>query len=327
MSTRKDTPQWARYRNAKRLRRKRKSYHPEAGSMSNRLILEAPLVFSLIRNRSAVIEYISKTMSHINNGKFVLMDISHIDYTDYATVSLLIAWMMDSRTMRHASFKHLVVRTPDSNSYPGEIFQRCHFDGTVTKLDKKHNYFMSRTSKVINSVYTSEIIHFTSRSGVISGQQVINPMLVEIFSNTNNHATISGSSKIPWFVSIVDNDDVVCFSIIDLGIGIYESLRTNDAIINLPESEKMIVERMYENKQSRYLATQIPRGVFSSTKKAYRGKGLKQIHDLASPRIFNKFMLITNRAMIDMLDLGRIYSDAEHSLSGTVYYWEIRKDY
>ncbi len=326
MATRKNTPIWARYQNKKRLKRKYRLYHPKLGSLSNRLTLEAPANFSLIHNRSAVVEYVNKTTSHINEGEFVLMDMNRIEQTDFVTVSWIIAWMMDPMTKRYAMFKHLIVRTPCGNNQPGDTFRRCHFYGTVTRLNKSHNYFMSRTSNVINSAYTKEIIDFASASGVETGRTVLNPILVEIFSNTNNHATVDSNSKIPWFVSLVDNEETVCFSIIDLGVGVYESLRTNDAIRNLPERERSVVEEMYDNSQSQYLALQIPHGVFSSTKKRYRGKGLKQIYDLVSPKIFNKFILISNRAMVDMLDLSRTHNDADCNLSGTIYYWEIRKD-
>lgn len=326
MASRKLTTEWARYKNHKRLKRKGRKYIPKINIGVKRVVVHAPESFSIIELREEVIEYIDKILKYSNKNKFVLMDMSKIYKTDALTVALIIAVMMDRRESNIKSFvRHVSVKIPTGNSQPAEIFRKCHFDDTVTTHIADQNYFMSRTDKAINIKYTNEIINFAADRGVSDARTILNPILVEIFSNTNNHASID-EGKIPWYLSIMDNGESLCFSVIDLGMGIFESLRTNQAIKNLPKHEYDVVSDMYDNEQSKYLSLQIPNGVYSSTKETYRGKGLREIYEKAiSSTTCRKFVIISNKAMVNLLDINNIQHDSNSSFSGTSFYWEMKK--
>lgn len=326
MANRKLTAEWARYKNRKRLKRKGKKYFPRINAKTRNVVVSAPEIFSIIESREKVIEYIDKIFEYSSKDKSVVMDMSAIIRTDALTVSLVIAIMMDSRESNINSFvKHVTVKIPTGDSQPAEIFRKCHFNDTVTTRIADQNYFMSRTDKVINMKYTNEIIKFATNRGVSDAKTILNPVLVEIFSNTNNHASID-QEKVPWYLSIMDNGESLCFSVIDLGIGIFESLRTNQAIKNLPKSEYDVVNDMYDNEQSKYLSLQIPNGVYSSTKESCRGKGLKEIYEKAnSSTTCKKFVIISNKAMVNLLSIKTIQKDSGSSFGGTAFYWEMKK--
>lgn len=324
------TPRWAVICNNRRLRRKHRRYsRPPIGSPFNRLVAVAPQVFSLLKNRDETITYINTILSKAGEGCFTRMDMSQIAYVDQVTVSLVISLMMDRRVASKARLRHIEVAIPSDNSEPADMFRLCDFHKTVTAKDVDRNYFLSRTSNQVNQRFTEEIINFAEQHGA-RDVKVLNPLLVEIFSNTNNHATPSDdSSKTPWFLSVVNRDDRICFSVIDLGIGIYESLRTHDALRCLPKKELALVEKMYSDKQSLYLAKSIPNGVYSSTKSRSRGKGLKTIYNIGRNWTnFSEFVIITNRALVDILGSSarrpRAF-DSNASLGGTIYYWEMKK--
>ena len=297
-------------------------------SPSRRIIIRAPKIFSLIKNRNRTIAYVNGIFNKAKQGIFLQMDMSKVQYTDPLTVSLIISLMMDRRVEKIKSFKYIHVRTPDKNMNSFEVFEKCYFHDTVLLTgNANQNYFMSRMYSTVNQRYTGEIIKFAHSKGVRDAKTILNPILVEIFSNTNNHATPTDETvKIPWFISIMEKEDRLCFSVVDLGIGIYESLRSNSAICNLPKEEYNTIACMYGNEQSRYLSRTIPGGVYSSTKLNFRGKGLKEIYEKVnnSTTCLN-FVIITNKAIIDVRNIEKIQLDSNESLSGTTFYWEMKK--
>lgn len=329
MGYRKNTVEWARYKNAKRMSRKGKHYIPsmQYGNFRNRIIVKAPKKFSLIDNRDQVIHYINEIFTTAHSGLFIRMDMSEIEYTDPLTVTLVMALMMDARMESQKKLRYIEVKIPSKNVDAGRTFEECHFKDTVVTGYANQNYFMSRTSLQVNQSYTGEIIEFAKSKGISDATSILNPLLVEIFSNTNNHATLSTEDiKLPWFLSIVERNDRLCFSVIDLGIGIYESLRSNDAIQNIPKQEFNVLVDMYSNDQSRYLSQTIPKGVYSSTRLNFRGKGLKTVYQKAnSSTTCTKFDIISNKAMIDILNINRVHHDSDESFSGTAFYWEMKK--
>ena len=288
--------------------------------------MAAPENFSILTNRESVIAYIRKVLDYTEDKKYIIMDMGKIKNTDALTVSLVIAIMMDSSQQNLKSFvKYASVRIPPRNSEPGMIFRKSHFDDTVMTGNANQNYFMSRTDKIVNEKFTKEIIEFAYKKGIKDARTILNPILVEIFSNTNNHAS-KDNRKVPWFLSIVEDDERLCFSVIDLGIGIYESLKTSNALRHLPQPEFNVIRDMYDNDQSRYLASQIPNGVYSSTKKSFRGKGLKEIYEKANhSTTCKKFVIITNKAMVNLLDIASFCVDTSFSFNGTAFYWEMTK--
>ena len=326
LANRKKTSEWAKYKNRKRIQRRYKFYTPRTIDRRSRINLWAPSIFSIIESREKVIAYFKDVFDHSKRGDYVVMNMGKIIKTDALTVSLVIAIMMDSRRSNVDSFvKHVKVVVPTGNSQPAEVFKKSHFRDTVTTHNANQNYFMSRTDMAINTKYTGEIIDFAESRGVSDAKTILNPLLVEIFSNTNNHASLY-EEKVPWFLSIMDDGEMLCFSVIDLGIGIYESLRTSRAIRKIPQKEFNIIDNMYDNRQSKYLSYQIPRGVYSSTKEACRGKGLKEIYEKANnSTTCKRFVIISNKAMVDLLNINKIQDDSGFSFDGTAFYWEMEK--
>ena len=98
------------------------------------------------------------------------------------------------------------------------------------------------------------------------------------------------------------------------------------ALKNISKKDHSIIEEMYNNKQSKYLASEIPNGICSSTKESSRGKGLKEIYERANnSTTCKKFVIISNKAMVNILNTKKTYYDSDHSFNGTAFYWEMQK--
>ena len=222
MIPRKKSPKWAFQKNRKRIRRKGVKYvsTPIPGNVRKNIPIKhiiAPRNFSLLESRFEIIEFLRNIEEETQKGKYFSINLKGIKATDALTVSLLITIMMDSKT----HIRRVVI--PPKNSPARDIFEKANFRGTVTAKNLDKNYFMSRTDMKVNQKFTEEIIEFAKNRGVVDAEEVLNPILVEIFSNTNNHASIDDAIKVPWFISIAEQEEKLCFSVIDLGIGIYES--------------------------------------------------------------------------------------------------------
>ena len=319
MANRKNSPRWADYKNRTRLKRKNVRYVPKW--MPSEDVIVMPNNFSILRSRHSTVEFLAHMIERARDGSRPSLNMVSLHETDELTISILMAIMMDERNIFTRQY-----RLPSKGTASRKIFDLTHFEATVTKGNNTQNYFMSRTDKTVNGEYRKEIIDFAREHGIDDADSTLNPILVELFSNTNNHATEEGSKDIPWLVSIVVRDDRLCFSVIDLGMGIYESLKTNQALKNLPKDEFDVVENMYDNRQSKYLSLQIPKGIYSSTRLESRGQGLLEIYNRARhSTTCKKFVIITNKAMINLLNIGKIYDDTYVSFEGTSFYWEMER--
>lgn len=300
---------------------------------NRRKVLSAPSDFRLVHNTNEVIGYFDTILKSIEDGIYSRIDMSEIEKVDLATISVLISMMMDNRSRRSRIRKYVKVTYPSGNNQPGRLFAQSHFRETVTTGRADNTYFLSRTSTIVNQDYIEEVASRT-RDFVANSKydRTIPPILVEIISNTNNHATpidAPENFQIPWFMAVSEdvNTGKMYFCVVDLGIGIYESLWEKGIANKDSVGFEDAIRDMYENSQSKFLAKNIPSGVDSSTGLFYRGQGLKRIFDLTQSSNYDSFAIITNKAKVNLKQIDRYNADASVSFNGTVYYWEISKQY
>jgi hypothetical protein len=333
----------AENKHRKFLKRKYKRYdqllRQEFGPKNRSLKIEkeslyAPANFSLFDNREEVAKYFLEIRKNIDNKIPTIMDMATIERTDFVTICFLIATMMDGRERIRTLFQYLTVRVPRANAEVRDLFDKAQFLETVTKRGiADHGYFLSRLDKSINKEYSLDILNraqkfFQDKVDLAT----LSPILTEIFTNTNNHANPDSqddSDKLPWFASSLEVPDEgkICYSVIDLGVGIHQSL--SDKGVKLVSTGGLTwtaLQNMFSTSQGRLLSTGIPGGVNSSTKLLYRGQGLKDIYDNANLGPYRKFELITNKARVNLKDASNIYPDSTANLEATIYYWEIQYD-
>ena len=328
----KGSPEWARYKDRRRLLRKGLTYTPNLEF--TRLIEDrgkdfifAPENFSLADNPGGVIEYFRSVQDNAKAQVQSVMDMRSVDKTDLATISLLISVMMDRRKSAKLFKKHVTVYIPPKNTEAGRLFRKAQFHETVTAHGiADHAFFLSRRSTKVNEDYLRDVLNYAERFLGVKNPGKLSPLLVEIISNTNNHANPDvkeEEDRLPWFLSIFEDKDTgkMIFSVVDLGVGIFESLKMK-GLAGADNFEDSIRD-MYQNSQSKFLRTNIPKGVDSSTGLLYRGKGLQTIYEYAKSAIYDRFTIITNQANVDLKNTGKNTVDSGVSLDGTVYYWEM----
>ncbi len=339
MTRRKGSAAWAKYKDERRRRRQNVSYAPNPNyrklfapeSDTDRIQLVAPKKFSILTNRDEVIRYLKRVAEHVRQRDYAVINMRDITSTDLATIAIVISMMMDERAEEGLMRKYMNVYIPPPHTNPGRLFMEAQFHQTVTKEGiADHTFFLSRRSNEVNIEYIADVLKYARSFLGEDNVEYLSPIMVEVMQNTNNHANPDGtedSENIPWFLAVHENAEtgVMTFTIVDLGIGIFESLKLK----NLADTSKLFddaITDMYGNSQSKFLSVNIPKGVDSSTGLAYRGKGLKTVHALANKGNYGTFKVVTNRALIDVLNTSKVAIDSSESISGTVFYWEMDKN-
>lgn len=336
-------------RNIKEIERRRKhkaklrSYKQRSSTFYRQYIrpkqeyanIEAPNTFSISTNRFETIDYLNKINKKLKNKIFTRMDMSAVDMTDLPTICLLTGYMLDHRTKS----TYLEVRIPPKNSPRRKIWDDVQFDSMVVKRRRsnfKTGRFLSRSKNDVNINAIGEILNEAINFfGIDKRPQILNlsPVIVEIIENTGLHADPKKKNKLPWIINThtIKKDGVLEmeFCIVDLGIGIYDSIKENVRRWNTVKAK--ILHRLTNaldnsSEQSLFLAENIPKGIGSSTNEGTRGKGIRYIHEVSKSPIFTQFDIITNKAQVDLKNIGDIKKDSSESLFATIYHWRIQLD-
>lgn len=335
----KGSARWADYKNKKRLRRKYVRYIPNANYRAietpanddDREDIVAPENFSILTNRNAVIEYLDKIVASFLKKQYSIMNMGGINKTDLATIAIVISMMMGKRSLEAKMRKYVNVRIPPAHNEPGQLFRRAQFRQTVTKEGiADHTFFLSRRSTKVNTDYVGDVLNYAKNFLGQESADGLSPIMVEIMQNTNNHANPEkkiDALNIPWFLAVLEDAEtgIMTFTVVDLGIGIFESLKLKNLADTSGQFEDAITD-MYDNSQTKFLSNNIPKGVNSSTGLSYRGKGLQTVHALANKGNYDTFKIVTNRAIVNILNTDDIRTDSGASFGGTVYYWEMSKN-
>lgn len=315
---------FAKRKHFKELKRKGKKYNPRNWDALRSHVgratgqdISAPINFSIINNTDEVVHFFDSLRYHQTNRSFVKANLRGVEYTDLATVSVLMAHMYDDRL----PWGYLTVMAP-INEQPRAIFKKVEFDETVTKRNSDKAHFLSRSGIDDNREHKEAVLQRVQKFNSGLKDTLLNPLLTEILSNTNNHADYSKTGVVPWLITMEEDESKkeIKFCVIDLGVGIYERLVYTDRII---KRRKIVtkIQNFFRQSQNSTLSFNIPKGLLSSTKLSYRGQGMKNIYNIANNQGFTIFKVITNKAHVNLKNKGDVTEDAVSNFRGTLYYW------
>ncbi len=290
----------------------------------------APANFSILDNRDSVIKYFNTVKRMLDQEEYTQMNLRKVTSIDLPTLCLLGAFMLD----RNTKSKYLEVTSPLSNSAAYRFFEEAQFENMIIKKrrpDFNSGAFLSRSenevdNKAIGDILTKTVSYFGEKNR--QRLRDIHPIIIEIVTNTADHASPDKNHTLPWIVNTYETKDssgnkVKQYCIIDMGVGIYETL--TDKANSQQQGKSLwraIIKR--ENSQGEFFRRAIPKGLQSRTTLPERGKGIKYIYDTVSnDEMYKRFEIITNKTKIDLVNLGSVEKDSSESLPATIYYWEI----
>ncbi|MBU2949710.1 hypothetical protein KO493_03250 [Tamlana agarivorans] len=182
--------------------------------------------------------------------------------------------------------------------------------------------------KKVDAELTHQIISDASLSiwGEKRRFQGVQRSLIELMHNTNNHAVYGKEGDKHWFLSVqhLPKENKVCFSFIDFGVGIFDSLN------NKGEESKWYgwrspLSKIFTFNNNKELLKLILNGDLHKTVtgKYYRGKGLPGIYDAFKRNDFSKLHIISNDVFADVKNND--FRTLTNKFSGTFVYWELNK--
>ena len=145
-------------------------------------------------------------------------------------------------------------------------------------------------------------------------------MIMELMSNTKNHAYINQSLTIlaDWYIFVyyLPQKNAVRFIFLDTGAGIPTTVRKR-----LYEPAKELVRNL--NPHTDYIKSALD-GDFlrSRTGEAYRGNGLPTINSFYKEGYIKDLTIISNRGYFSEAK----QDDLDSGLDGTLFYWELSRE-
>ena len=304
--------------------------HKKATKNISYTSMDAPTNFSILDNRNSIIEYFNTIKRMLNQKEYTRMILREVTSIDLPTLCLLGAFMLD----RNTKSEYLEVTSPFSNSAAYSFFKEAQFENTIIKKrrpDFNSGAFLSRSKdgvddRVIGDILTKTVNYF----GENNRQRLrdIHPIIIEIVTNTADHASPDKNHTLPWIVNTYETKDsngkkIKQYCIIDMGVGIYET--QIDKANSQQQGKSLwhtIIKR--ENSQGEFFKQAIPKGLQSRTTLPQRGKGIKYIYDTVSgDDMYKRFEIITNKAKVNLTNLGLVEKDSSENLPATIYYWEV----
>jgi hypothetical protein len=327
------TQRWKRYlkarqeaqgRSAKRRRRRGAGFPyktPQPIERRGFEALAAPSEFSMVQNAEATISFLNSVRFY--SARYNLMlDLSAVEKLTADAVAVLVA------TVAPLIRKGVLIRsnqptdpTAQSILMASGFFQ--HFGSAQPTPHVSHGQILQEKSKKVQPDLARDLIHFGVKalSGADGKCSASYRVLIESMSNTHNHA-LSAKAKRErsqeletWFATVYADQTRkrVCFTFVDAGVGIFESVRlgTIRALYRFVglKSDTDILRDLLDGK------------VESSTGLPYRGKGLPAINRLSESHRIESLIILANDVYANV-STGE-YKMLPVAFRGTLLYWEI----
>lgn len=280
--------------------------------------------FSLLEFPENVLKFIKDiddiTKSRGNNNRIIIkIDLSLVRRIDIGSIGLLLSKINELSRMGIRAEGNF----PDDEACKQMIFDSGFLEhmkdlkGNNFKLRQDSaNMMVNRgfdktSNAILGSAIRKAVKHLT---GEENSYRPLYSMAQEMCANSVEHANHQNKN---WLFSVwYKNQDVVCFTMTDIGKGILGTLkRKASQIIKelLLTDDLEILDRAFEKKYT------------SQTKEINRNKGLPRIKSISIDGFVDNLIVITNSVVINFSNEKESKS-LKRKFDGTLYYWELNKN-
>ena len=285
----------------------------------------SPDNLSLVDNTNAVIEYINDCKVLLHKKEKVVMDIEKVQNLSPDAIALLAACANDANY---------------SGKY-GKLSGNAPKEPRLLKLFAESGFYkFVSSSKLMKSVQKQEVnllhkeSHFQvqpeiAKEACLYGTKHVfsstepfsdlYEMIIEAMSNTNNHANKKQEGTTKWWLyTYNDPNGKTCYSFIDLGVGIFDSLPVNrykklTNWIGISHNVDLVQDLLDGKIKSREIIDN-----------DLRGKGIPQIARNSQQDVFGRAYIISNDVKINLKT--RDAEKLKSNFQGTCLYWELIKE-
>ncbi len=286
---------------------------PTSGKPQHRI--EAPSVFSLIKAPDQTLEFLEEIRQRAVRWS-LFIDLNQVKIIDPEAVAAFVA-VMESRNLEARGNQPL-----DANCrrrlHDFGFFKRV---SGVQSAETSGEFRMEHVGTDVDTESVQSLIAFGMRQlGLDEKHGPSYRMFCEAISNTFQHADRNRrqSGTMRWWAHAYFDAarNVVCFTSIDVGVGIVKSLDNRQRLAELQEWHLMGLSQGERLKRLLEGVT-IP----SRTGERHRGRGLPSMRSECKHHRIKNLVITTNRGF------ARVATDTYENLKGgfpgTIVYWEV----
>lgn len=294
----------------------------------------APENFTLIGNPEAVIAFINRISECFDKRRKTFVVLQKVKSIDYDAIVLLLSIMVrfkangilfngdypnsdEANDLLHESgfFHHLTRQFRDTDRY--------------NVLNKDYNTIHTHAWKNVDSALGAKIIDGASETiwGENRRCQGAQRTMLELMQNTNNHAVIGKEGERHWWISVNHRkeDKKVCFSFVDYGVGIFESLANKQHGNKWHKAIDKMKDRFQYGDNSDLLKLIVNGELHRTvTGEYYRGKGLPGIAEAMKRNQISNLHIITNDVFANVAN--QEYKVLSNKINATFIYWELNEN-
>lgn len=293
--------------------------------------VKAPPNFTLKGNPEPVIEFITKLKNFFDKKKKVFIILKEVKKIDYDAIIVLLSIMVRFKSQRidfNGDYPndHATKNILTESGFFKYLYKQFKDEDRYTIKQGQDNLIHTHAQKNVDSKLGAMVIEQATQTiwGEKRRCQGAQRALIELMLNTNNHASFGKEGDKHWWLSVNHRkkENIVTFSFVDYGVGIFKSLE------NKQDGNKFykVVDKMrsiFNFTNNAELLKLILAGELhrTATGKHFRGKGLPGIYEALGRNSFSHLFIITNDVYAD-LAIGE-YRNLNCNFSGTFLYWEI----
>lgn len=291
--------------------------------------IEAPECLSMIENPEGTLEFISLLENSLAKKEKVFVVLKHVEKIASGAIIVLLSIMIKFRS-QNVDFNgdHPKNKRARSALLNSGFFEHLYEkQGDQITIQGQKGIF-THANKTVDSKLSDRIISTVSKMiwGDFQRCTGVQRTYLELMQNTNNHASLNGPEKHHWYTTVTYNKDKnkACFSFIDYGVGIIESINRNEKG-KFWHSLSKIFSLLKPQNNGDFLRLLLDGSIHkTATGHYYRGKGLPGIYKAFLDNKISNLVVITNDAMADCQK--NIFRTLKNKFVGTYIYWELNEN-
>ena len=291
--------------------------------------IHAPKCLSMIEKPEDTLEFISLLERALDKREKVFVVLKHVEKIASGAIIVLLSIMIKFK-------KHRVDFNGDHpiNDNARTVLLKSGFFEHLyeTKNDhisiQGHKGIFTHANKIVDQKLSDQLISKVSK--MIWGESKrcpgVQTTYIELMQNTNNHASLNGPKEHHWYTTVSYNKEKnkACFSFIDYGVGIIESIKKNEKG-KFWNSLSKIIDLLRPQDNGDFLKLLLDGSIHqTATGNYYRGKGLPGVYKAFCENKISNLVIITNDAMADCQN--GVFRTLNNKFVGTYIYWELNEN-
>lgn len=290
--------------------------------------LQAPERLDIFNDTENALAFFSRVLTSIEKCHFkdtLYFDLSQVEVITPDAIMYIIAIIKNARRIRMLNIG-CAGNMPASEEARETIKQSGFFSFVsstpLLRIETNNRYMKIANGKDVKNELAGsfcDFVHASCRASRLDTKRLY-PMIVELMTNTSQHAYSSAETTIMqnnWYIFAQNTEDTVRFVFLDTGVGIPQT-------VTKKFREK--IRGLLVQNDANYLKSTLQGEFRTETKQEHRGKGIPGIYEDACNHAVFELSIISGQGKCEVHDNGDIEATSlKQTFEGTLFAWDIAK--